>query len=186
MYRFYSIKYLVTTALITAILLAFGYASTFIFIPGIKGLGYLQLADIIALPLTSFIPGPMLLIANSIAMVGSDLIGGYLIFIPATILTRLLMFLIIRILEPYFHFIITYLFAVLPLILIYPPYTYLVSNFDDTAGLAALVTDIVQAITTYLFAIFVNWFLIRINKISLQKLWDDSQFNDLKGLQAKK
>ncbi|WP_342224490.1 hypothetical protein [Spiroplasma endosymbiont of Asaphidion curtum] len=176
MYRFRSLKYLATTGVITGLLMFCGYASSFIKI----GVGYLQLADIIALPLITFIPGPMILFANPIAMAFADIMGGYFVFVPITIVVRILMFVIIRILEPYFHFIISYFFAVLPVLIIYPPYTYFISNFDHSYAITALINDAVQAISTYIFSLFITWFLIRINSVSYGHLWSDSDFDYLR------
>lgn len=180
MYRLSSLKYLLTTAFITAFLLGCGYISAFIPLPGLSsaGSGYLQLTDIIALSLIYFIPGPMLLFANPIAMVLADILSGYFIYIPITIVTRILMFITVRLLERYMHFVFYYFFAVLPIVSIYPFYTWLV--FDSTSALKELIIDIIQSITTYFFALFFTWFLIRLNRLTENGIWNDSEFDKYK------
>lgn len=181
MYRMRSLKYLVTTAFVTSLLTGLGYLSSFIQIGGANG--YLQLTDIVTLTLITIIPGPMLLFASSIAMTLSDIIAGYFIFIPITILTRILMFIIIRCLENYFHFTITYLFALLPIVMIYPIYTWI--TFDKASAFKELIIDIIQVLSSYIFALFLTWFFKRISHVSDTKIWDDNNFEYLKDKQHK-
>lgn len=175
MYRFRSIKYIATTAVLTAILIASGYASTLIQVPGL-GLGYLQIADMILLPLIYIIPGPMTLFAGPIALSIADMIGGYFIFLPITISTRILMFLIIKIFNRKVP-ILSFLLAVLPIIILYPPYTFLISNFDIAKLLNELIIDAIQVPTTYVFSLFILWTFIKIDRIAIDGFWNDSQFD---------
>lgn len=184
MYRFRSIKYIVTTAMVTAILIVLGYSSTLIQVPGL-GQGYLQIADMILLPLIYIIPGPMTLFAGPIALGIADMIGGYFIFLPITISTRILMFLIIKIFNRKVP-ILSFFLAVLPIIILYPPYTFLISNFDSARLLTELIIDTIQVPTTYVFSLFILWTFIKIDRIAVNNFWDDSQFDIYKGIRKNK
>lgn len=92
MYRLKSLKYLVTTALITALLVTVAYILQFIRLG--NGKGILQLADGLFLALITLIKGPMLLISGVLYVTIIDIITDGFIFIPVSIVIRVLIFLI--------------------------------------------------------------------------------------------
>ncbi|WP_424526083.1 hypothetical protein [Spiroplasma endosymbiont of Glossina fuscipes fuscipes] len=173
MYRLKSLKYLVTTALTTALLVAVAGVSQFIRLGYDKGI--LQLADGLFLALITLIKGPMLLISGVLYVTIIDVITGFPIFIPASIVIRVLMFLITyflsRVLSRYGAIFLSSL-----MLFWYVLYSYLVSNFDSAVAIGELINDTIQVAVSTILGITLTIVFDRVNQHSTNKIWDDEQF----------
>lgn len=172
MYRLKSIKYLTTTALITALLVVLSYATQFIRINNTKGI--LQLADGFFLALIILIRGPMLLICGILYSGIIDLISGAFIFIPVTIIIRILMFCLTYFLTQKLSRYVAMLLSSLMLYL-YVLYTYLC--FGMSFAILELVNDSIQLAVCYIIGVSVSLILERVNKKSNYYLWNDAAFD---------
>lgn len=185
MYRFRSNKYLAVTGIITGLLIAIGYFSSFIFgwtIISFLGVNStLQLFDAIFIPFTAFFKGPIMLFAGSIAGGIFDLISGVkTIVVPITIIIRILMFFVIQLLinDHWWSSLYTFFFAAI-LLLIYPLY-YLVIRRDYVIIINELITDSIQIVVAYIIAIPIYYALYKIQIKSNYHFWDDHQFDCFK------
>ncbi|WHQ37546.1 hypothetical protein [Spiroplasma sp. SV19] len=171
MYRLKSLKYLVTTALITALLVTVAYVSQFIRIG--NGKGILQLADGLFLALITLIKGPMLLISGVLYVTIVDVITGGFIFIPVSIVIRILMFVITyflsRILTRYGA-----IFCSSLMLLWYVLYSYLL--FGSAVAIVELINDAIQIAVSTILGITLAVVFRRVNHHSTNKIWDDEQF----------
>ncbi|WP_342276656.1 hypothetical protein [Spiroplasma endosymbiont of Nebria brevicollis] len=186
MYRFRSIKYCSTTALVSALLAIFGFASYWTvgkwIAMSLNG-GIIQLFDGLLIALTAFIPGIMLLISGIVAGILTDLmIASNFSFtmLPATVVIRILMFIIIRIFmnKHWYSCFWTFFIALLPIIIIYPLYTWVV--YGSALAIIELLVDCVQCGLLYIIGIMLYWQLSRIKSRSNNFLWNDEEFNYLK------
>lgn len=183
MYRFKSIKYLTATGLLTAILFVVGYLSSLFFTWAIAAFGgttTLQLFDALYLPFCAFFKGPMMLFAGAIAGALFDLVSGVkIVSIPATIVIRVLMFLIIKLLSnnKWWSSFYSFLFAAAILIFGYPLY-YVMIYHDKAIVISELIVDSVQGTFAYLVALPLYYYLDHRN--TNNHFWDDSQFDYLK------
>lgn len=186
MYRFKSIKYLVTTGLITGLLFVVGYVSAIFFSWAITsvfgGTTSLQLFDALLIPFCAFFKGPMMLFAGPIAGALFDLVSGIrAITIPATILIRILMFVSIKLLtnSKWWSSFYSFFIAVLILMLGYPLYYLLIYN-DRAIVINELITDAIQASFAYVVALILYYILYHRQVTTKHQFWDDSQFDYLK------
>nr|CAK98880.1 hypothetical transmembrane protein [Spiroplasma citri] len=173
MYRLKSLKYLATTGLITALLVAIAYISQFIWIHFGVGKGIIQLADGLFLALITLIKGPMLLISGILYVTIIDFITGGFIFIPISILIRILMFFITyygaRILSRYGAIFVSSL-----MLLLYVLYSYIM--FEPDVAIVELSIDAIQIAVATIIGISLSIVFVRINERSTNKIWDDEQF----------
>lgn len=171
MYRLKSLKYLVTTTLITALLVTVAYISQFIRLG--NGKGILQLADGLFLALITLIKGPMLLISGVLYVTIIDIITDGFIFIPVSIVIRVLMFLITyflaRVLSRYGAIFLSSL-----MLLWYVLYSYLL--FGSAVAILELINDAIQVAVSTVVGITLAVVFARVNKHSTNKIWDDEQF----------
>lgn len=186
MYRFRSIKYCSTTALVSALLVIFGFGSYWAvgkwIAMSLNG-GIIQLFDGPLIALTAFIPGPMLLISGIVAGFLTDLmIASNFSFtmLPVTVIIRILMFIIIRIcMNKYWYSCFwTFFLTLLPIIIIYPLYTWII--YGSALAVIELLVDCVQCGLSYIIAIVLYWQLNGIKSRSNNFLWNDEEFNYLK------
>ncbi|WP_338989592.1 hypothetical protein [Spiroplasma endosymbiont of Seladonia tumulorum] len=173
MYRLKSLKYLATTGLITALLVVIAYISQFIQFNFGVGKGIIQLADGLFLGLITLIKGPMLLISGILYVTIIDLVTGGFIFIPISILIRILMFLITyfgaRILSRYGAIFVSSL-----MLLLYVLYSYFF--FGPDVAIVELIADAIQIAVATIMGITLAIVFVRINEHSTNKIWDDEQF----------
>ncbi|WP_425379583.1 hypothetical protein [Spiroplasma endosymbiont of Stenodema calcarata] len=171
MYRLKSLKYLVTTGLITALLVTIAYVSQFIRIG--NGKGILQLADGLFLALITLIKGPMLLISGVLYVTIIDIITGGFIFIPVSVVIRVLMFLITYFLA---RFLTRYgaIFCSSLMLLWYVLYSYFL--FGTAVAITELINDAIQIAVSTILGITLSVIFVRINQHSINKIWDDEQF----------
>ncbi len=173
MYRLKSIKYLATTGLITAVLVVIAYISQFIQFNFGVGKWVIQLADGLFLGLITLIKGPMLLISGILYVTIIDLVTGGFIFIPISILIRILMFLITyfgaRILSRYCAIFVSSL-----MLLLYVLYSYFL--FGPNVAIVELIADEIQIAVATIIGITLAIVFVRINEHSINKIWDDEQF----------
>ncbi|WP_338963689.1 MULTISPECIES: hypothetical protein [unclassified Spiroplasma] len=171
MYRLKSLKYLVTTALITALLVTVAYISQFIRLG--NGKGILQLADGLFLSLITLIKGPMLLISGVLYVTIIDIITDGFIFIPVSIVIRVLMFLITyflaRVISRYGAIFLSSL-----MLLWYVLYSYLL--FGSAVAILELINDAIQVAVSTVVGITLAVVFAWVNKHSTNKIWDDEQF----------
>lgn len=171
MYRLKSLKYLVTTALITALLVMVAYISQFIRIG--NGKRILQLADGLFLALITLIKGPMLLISGVLYVTIIDVITDGFSFIPFSIVIRELMFLI-----TYFLALVLSRYGAIFLsslmILWYVLYSYLL--IGSAVAILELINDAIQVAVSTVVGITLAAVFVRVNKHSMNKIWDDEQF----------
>lgn len=186
MYRFRSIKYCSTTALLSTLLAIFGFVSYWVIgkwiAISLNG-GIIQLFDGLLIALTAFIPGPMLLISGIVAGFLTDLMiasSFSFIMLPATVIIRILMFIIIRIFitKHWYSCFWAFFLALLPIIIIYPLYTWIV--YGAALGIIELLVDCVQCGLSYIIGIILYSQLIGIKSHSNNFLWNDEEFNYLK------
>ncbi|AHF57607.1 hypothetical protein [Spiroplasma eriocheiris] len=172
MYRLKSIRYLTTLALVTAILIIIAFISQFIKIA--NGKSILQLSDGLFLGLTIFIRGPLMLIAGILYAGIIDLITGGLVFIPVSIIIRILMFVLTYFL---YRIITRYVANLLSslMLLWYVLYAYLL--FGPSAAIIELINDAIQIGICYIFSIIISVTLERINIKSNYRIWNDQQFD---------
>ncbi|SYV94771.1 Uncharacterised protein, partial [Mycoplasma putrefaciens] len=90
------------------------------------GIAKFQIADGLFLSLTFFINGPMMAISGILYSTIFDLVSGGAIFIPASIVIHLLMFIVIKLLNKKINFILTILTAEL-MIFLYVLYGFLLT-----------------------------------------------------------
>ncbi|AGM26304.1 hypothetical protein SSYRP_v1c07140 [Spiroplasma syrphidicola EA-1] len=171
MYRLKSLKYLVTTGVITGLLITLAYVSQFIRIGPNQSI--LQLADGLFLGLIILIPGPMMLISGIIYVGIIDLITGLPVYIPISMAIRTLMFFITafgyKFLTRYVVFILSSLMTYLYVI---PAYFI----FDPTVALAEVVNDSIQIVFAIVMAIIISLSLEKVNRRYQQRLWNDEEF----------
>jgi len=190
MYRFTSIKYCTTTALVAALLTVFGLGSYWMGGKWIanalnsKG-SIIQLFDGLLLALTALIAGPMLLVAGIIAGFLFDLIitadGSLsLAILPATIIIRILVFMMIRIFmtTKWYSCFWTFFIALLPILLLYPLYTLYLNG--PAAAIMEIIINCIQCGASYVLGIGLYWQLNRIQIRSNNGLWNDEQFKSYK------
>lgn len=187
MYRFKSIKYLATTGLITALLIVIAYTSYWFFnwivISFFGGTSTLQLFDAFFLAFCALFSGPMMLFAGPTAGVIFDLISGVkMIIIPATILIRILMFFIVKILtikKWWWSSFYSFFLASLILLFGYPLY-YLIVYQDWAIVINELITDTIQAGFAYLIALLIYYSLFNRQNKTNNAFWNDQQFDYLR------
>lgn len=186
MYRFRSIKYLATTGIITGLLVAIGYSSSLFFGWAITGLfggnSSLQLFDAIFIPFCAVFKGPMMLFAGPIAGGIFDLISGVkIVTVPVTILIRILMFFVIKLLtkKSWWTSLYSFFFAALILMFGYPIY-YIFIYQEKAIVINELITDIIQASFAYIVAVPIYYALNKRQITSSYSFWDDRQFDHLR------
>jgi len=185
MYRFRSIKYCTTTALLSVLLAIFGFGSYWIMGKWIAisfNGGVIQLFDGLLIALTAFIRGPMLLFSGIIAGFLTDLMissSFSLTMIPATIVIRCLMFFIIRLImtKKWYSCFWTFFLALIPIITIYP--LYILVLYDSALAIIEILVDTIQCGLAYIIAVALYWQLIRIESHNVV-LWNDQEFDYLK------
>ncbi|AEM68431.1 membrane protein [Mycoplasma putrefaciens] len=176
------LKYIITTAIITALLVTIAITTSMIEI----GIAKFQIADGLFLSLTFFINGPMMAISGILYSTIFDLVSGGAIFIPASIVIHLLMFIVIKLLNKKINFILTILTAEL-MIFLYVLYGFLLTwGSQDllTAKSEAtkeLIVDLIQysisvASAIVLYISFSNKNVVKI----FDKVNPNNQVNDLK------
>lgn len=185
MYRFKSIKYLATTGLITAVLIIIANISFWLFnwivISFFGGTVTFQLFDAFFIAFCALFPGPMMLFAGPIAGVIFDLISSVkIIVIPITILIRVLMFFMIKLLTvKNWWWSSVYSFFLASLILLFGyPLSYLIIYHNQAIVINELITDTIQASCAYLFALLIYYLLFK--RQTNNALWNDYQFSPLK------
>lgn len=183
MYRFKSIKYLAATGLITGLLFVVGYCSSLFFTWAISAFGgttTLQLFDALFIPFCAIFKGPMMLFAGAIAGGLFDLVSGVrIVTIPVTILIRILMFFIIKLLtnKHWCSSLYSFFFAVVILMVGYPLY-YVIIYSDRAIVINEFIADAIQAAFAYVVALLLYYYLY---KAQLNNhFWDDRQFAYLK------
>lgn len=185
MYRFHSIKYLAFSGMMTGLLIAIGYFSSFIFGWTITSLfggnSTLQLFDAVFIPFVAFFEGPIMLFAGTIAGAIFDIISSVkIVVVPITIIIRILMFFVIKLLinKDWWSSFYTFFFAAI-LLLIYPLF-YLIIYQDYAIVINELITDTIQAIVVYIISIPIYYALCKIQIKSNNHFWDDRQFDYFK------
>lgn len=190
MYRFHSIKYCTITALISAVLAIFGFVSYWAIgkwiAMSLNG-GIIQLFDGLLIALTALIPGPMLLFSGLIAGLLTDLMiasSFSLIMIPATLIIRILMFIIIRILmtKNWYSCFWTFLLALLPIIVIYP--LFILILYGSALAIIEIIVDCIQCSLAYIVGVILYWQLVRIQLRSNNFLWNDKEFDHCKKIKS--
>ncbi|MBE4704381.1 hypothetical protein [Spiroplasma platyhelix] len=186
MYRFKSIKYLAVTGFMTALLFVVAYLSSLFFawtISVFGGTTTLQLFDALFVPFCAIFKGPMMLFAGSIAGGIFDLVSGVrIITIPVTILIRVLMFFIIKLLtnHKWWSSFYSFFIAVVILMFGYPLY-YVMIYHDRAIVISELIGDTIQAGFAYVVAVPLYYYLSRIQ--TNNHFWNDSQFDYLRSKQ---
>lgn len=185
MYRFKSIKYLSVTGFMTALLFVVGYFSSLFFTWAISAFGgttTLQLFDALYLPFCAIFKGPMMLFAGAISGGIFDLASGVrIVTIPVTILIRVLMFFVIKILTIKQWWSVLYSFFVAVLILMFGyPLSYVMIYHDRAIVITELITDAIQGGFAYCVAVPVYYYLHVMQIKSHQHFWNDEQFTYLK------
>lgn len=184
MYRFRSIKYLAMTGIMTALLVTVGYCSALLFgwaISSLFGGNTLQLFDAIFIPFCAFFKGPMLLFAGPIAGGIFDLISGVkVVVIPITIIIRILMFIVIKLLINKHWWSSFYTFFVAAILLLIYPLYYLIIFQDYAITINELIIDSIQASFAYIVAILVYYALVKVQIKSKYHFWNDQQFDHFK------
>lgn len=191
MYRFKSIKYLTTTGIITALLFVIGYTSGLFFSWSINsifgGTTTLQLFDALFIPFCAIFKGPMMLFAGPIAGALFDLASGVkIVTIPITILIRILMFIVIKLLinNKWWSSLYSFFIAAIILMFGYPLY-YVIIYHDKAIVINELITDAIQASFAYIVAISFYFYLYKLQLNSNNYFWDDLQFDYLKTKKSK-
>lgn len=185
MYRFKSVKYLSATGFITALLFIVGYLSALFFSWAINAFGgttTLQLFDALYIPFCAIFKGPMMLFAGAIAAGIFDLASGVrIVAIPITILIRVLMFFVIKLLtnKKWWSSFYSFFLAAAILMFGYPLY-YVIIYHDKAIVINELIVDTIQAGFAYLIALPLYYYLYHMQIRSNNHLWDDNQFDYLK------
>ncbi|AGM25266.1 ECF transporter S component family protein [Spiroplasma chrysopicola] len=180
MYRLKSLKYLVTTGVITGLLIALAYVTQFIRIGSTQSI--LQLADGLFLSLIILIPGPMMLISGIIYVGVIDLLTGSFVYIPISMAIRMLMFFITafgyKILTRYVAFFLSSLMTYLYVI---PAYFL----FGPAVGVVEVINDSIQIGVSIVLAIIISLGLEKVNRRYQQRLWNDEEFLIYKKIKPK-
>ncbi|WP_051350890.1 hypothetical protein [[Acholeplasma] multilocale] len=145
MYRFKNTKYITITSMMIAILLVISLTTLFIKV----GDSTIQFTTGFYLALCALMPGPSMLIVGIVYGALMDTINGGFIYIPATIMINVLMFLIVkfgkRALKPYGSFAIGAL-----VLMIYVLYNYLINMANsevDSIVIKEFIIDSIQYVT---------------------------------------
>ncbi|WP_339020842.1 hypothetical protein [Spiroplasma endosymbiont of Atherix ibis] len=141
----------------------FGIGALSSFISNISGKNIFQISDTIYLSLLNFLNPFLLIISASISGVLIDLYAGGFIYMPITIVVKVLIgitFLLLKKIIPlYLNIIISYIW-----VFIYVLYAFLV--FDSSIAIVEVITDSIQYTFTIVFAII---FYLSFNKVNLKQ-----------------
>ncbi|WP_338970653.1 HAD-IIB family hydrolase [Spiroplasma endosymbiont of Labia minor] len=170
MYRFKSLKYLLTAILIISVLIAIGYVSSFI---KISINSNFQISDGIFFSLTAFIPGPMMLIVGIIYSPLLDLLMGSIIYMPFTLLIHILMWSVIYFFKKFLTVYVAFLISSI-LTLLYVLIAFII--YDKTVAILELITDSIQLSISFVISSIIFFSLNRLNKKSKNKIWNDNLF----------
>ncbi|AJM71534.1 ECF transporter S component family protein [Mycoplasma yeatsii] len=142
---FKDLNYLTTTALITALLIALASTTSMINL----GVAKFQVADGVFLSLACFIPGPMMAVSGTLYAMIFDIISGGVMFVPASLVIHLIMFILVKLLIKKLPFFLVIPIAELPVFL-YILYGFNITWFNQglsiakTEAIKSLITDVIQ------------------------------------------
>ncbi|MDQ0567722.1 ECF transporter S component family protein [Mycoplasma yeatsii] len=142
---FKDLNYLTTTALITALLIALASTTSMINL----GVAKFQVADGVFLSLACFIPGPMMAVSGTLYAMIFDIISGGVMFVPASLVIHLIMFILVKLLIKKLPFFLVITIAELPVFL-YILYGFTITWFNQglstakTEAIKSLITDVIQ------------------------------------------
>ncbi len=140
-------KNMVMIAFLTSLMVVLGMLSSYF--TKQTGKGILQLSEVISLSLVNTVPFFILVFASVCSGILIDLASGGIIYIPITIVVKLLIFLIVFLLKKRITMYIVVYIAYLP-VFIYVPYAWI--TYDGSRAIQSLINECIQYTGTTVFA----------------------------------